>query len=254
MRSAFLRPAVALIAGLHLLSLPIASIASEEHRTTAHLPEPTMHEAMHASPPEKPAILAPGYGPLSFVAPQAGSYRLPSFGEAPDGKVLGEDGELWSLHDAYSDKVVVLSFIFTTCHDINGCPLATYVMQQVQSALQRDPKIEDSVRLVSFSFDPELDTPEVISAYGNHFRSPDSDWVFLTTTGTEMLQPTLDAYGQWVIRDYDESGAYLGTMSHILRVFLIDKQKRIRNIYSTSFLHADTVFNDIQTVLMQPDP
>jgi len=39
-------------------------------------------------------------------------------------------------------------------------------------------------------------------------------------------------------------------MSHILRVFLIDEQKKIRNIYSTSFLHTDTIVNDVRTLLM----
>ena len=246
-------PALTFLAGLTLSSLPVS--AMEPSADPASSPGATsMHETMHAPASDEPVILAPGYSPLNFVAPEAGSYRLPSFGQAPDGQVLLENGSISTLHKSYGDKVNVLSFIFTTCQDVNGCPLATYVMQQVQAKLEHDPEISSSVRLLSFSFDPELDTPEVISAYGDHFRSPDSDWLFLTTTGDSMLQPTLDAYGQWVIRDYDENGHYLGTMSHILRVFLIDKSNRIRNIYSTSFLHADTVFNDIKTVLLQPDP
>ena len=63
--------------------------------------------------------------------------------------------------------------------------------------------------------------------------------------------PILNAYGQWVIRDYDENGEYMGTMSHILRVFLIDESRQIRNIYSTSFLHADTVANDVRSLLIE---
>ena len=47
------------------------------------------------------------------------------------------------------------------------------------------------------------------------------------------------------------NGDYTGTMSHILRVFLIDKNRNIRNIYSTSFLHADTVANDVRSLLME---
>ena len=65
------------------------------------------------------------------------------------------------------------------------------------------------------------------------------------------MDPILNAYGQWVIRDYDENGEYMGTMSHILRVFLIDESRQIRNIYSTSFLHADTVANDVRSLLME---
>ena len=82
-------------------------------------------------------------------------------------------------------------------------------------------------------------------------RDRDFDWQFLTTQGAATLDPILNAYGQWVIRDYDESGEYMGTMSHILRVFLIDESRQIRNIYSTSFLHADTVANDVRSLLME---
>ena len=56
-----------------------------------------------------------------------------------------------------------------------------------------------------------------------------------------QLQPTLDAYDQAVFRNED------GIASHILRVMLIDRQRRVRNIYSVSFLHADTVLNDVRT-------
>ena len=45
----------------------------------------------------------------------------------------------------------------------------------------------------------------------------------------------------------------MGTMSHILRVFLIDESRQIRNIYSTSFLHANTVANDVRSLLMEAE-
>ena len=62
----------------------------------------------------------------------------------------------------------------------------------------------------------------------------------------EIGRPTL-----WVGRDYAEDGRYLGSMSHILRVFLIDAEGRIRNIYSPSFLHADLLAADIETLLRE---
>ena len=51
--------------------------------------------------------------------------------------------------------------------------------------------------------------------------------------------------------NYDENGAYTGSMSHILRVYLVDRLGRIRNIYSTGFLDADTVVHDLRTLLME---
>lgn len=205
--------------------------------------------AAHDHP--QPVILAPGYSTLEFIAPEAGSYALPPLGSASNGPVLDATGARRNLHDYLGDKVVVLSFIYTTCNDVNGCPLATFVLKRVQNRVLRNKALSDQVRLLSFSFDPDHDTPLVLDTYARHFKAPEFDWQFLTTSSTTMLDPTLAAYGQSVIRDYDANGQYLGSMSHILRVFLIDKQKRIRNIYSTSFLHADTVANDIRTLLAE---
>jgi len=198
-----------------------------------------------------PVVLAPGYAPLSFTPPEPGSYTLPAMGSAADGAVIDSEGNSAQLHDFLGGKPTVLSFIFTTCDDVNGCPLATYVMRRVQDVLQADQATADKARLVSFSFDPIFDTPDVIAAYGAQFQDPEADWQFLTTKGAETLDPILRAYDQWVIRDFNENGEYQGTMSHILRVFLVDQDKRIRNIYSTSFLHADTVVNDVKSLIME---
>lgn len=208
---------------------------------------------MAAAPHEHtpPVVLAPGYEELEFVPPVAGTYQLPPMGDAADGPVLDTLGKAGRLHDYLGEKATVLSFIFTTCTDVNGCPLATYVMSGVQAAVLEEASLADSVRLVSFSFDPEKDTPEALGRYGDQFRSQGFDWQFLTTASEDDLRPILDAYDQWVIRDYDREGNYLGTMSHVLRVYLIDADRQIRNIYSTSFLHADTVINDLRSLLLQ---
>lgn len=196
-------------------------------------------------------MLAPGYTALEFDPPAAGSYALPPMGSAADGPVLDVHGQQHALKDFLGEKITVLSFIYTTCNDVNGCPLATFVFKSVQNAVLKDADITNQVRLISFSFDPDHDTPEALGQYSAHFKQEGFDWQFLTTASRKALDPTLEAYGQAVVRDYDAEGSYLGTMSHVLRVFLIDRQSRIRNIYSTSFLHADTVANDIRTLLAE---
>ena len=84
-----------------------------------------------------------------------------------------------------------------------------------------------------------------------NFAKENFDWKFLTTRSKSALEPILTAFDQSIQEDIDENGKPVGTISHILRVFLIDRDKRIRNIYSTSFLHPDTVINDIQTLLLE---
>ena len=193
-------------------------------------------------------ILAPGYGDLEYTPPAAGSYELPPLGAAADGKVRNASGEALRLYDALDDKLVLMGFIYTHCPDVNGCPLASYVMKQVQAKLVADTDLREQVRLVSLSFDPQLDTPAAMRDYSRHFRRRDFDWQFLTTDSEQDLAPILDGYGQFRQKIYNADGSYAGSMSHILRVYLIDRDKRIRNIYSAGFLHADTVVNDLRTL------
>lgn len=201
----------------------------------------------------KPVVLAPGYSRLEFTPPAPGSYELPPLGRAGGGEVLTSAGEARQLDDFLGDKIVVLSFIYTTCTDVNGCPLASYVLRQVQHRLGKEVSLTDKVRLLSLSFDPQNDSPSVISEYSTYFKDSNFDWQFLTTASDADIDPILKAYDQFVIKDYDEEGRYLGTMSHILRVFLIDSNRDIRNIYSVSFLHTDMLINDIRTLLAEQD-
>jgi len=200
-----------------------------------------------------PVVLAPGYSDLAFDPPPAGSYRLPPLGDAVDGEVVASDGSVLRLHELLGQGPVLLSFIYTSCSDVNGCPLATHVLAKTTSVLKENDTIAEQIRLISLSFDPDHDSPAVMRRYGAPFTDRGLDWRFLTTPGHAELDPILQGYDQWVIRDRDESGRPLGTMSHLLRVYLIDADKRIRNIYSVSFLHADTLANDVRTLLMETD-
>jgi cytochrome c peroxidase len=202
-----------------------------------------------AESPAPPKVLAPGWTALGYAAPAPGTYELPPLGEAADGDVLDTAGRPRRLYEYLGDKVVVLSFVYRSCPDVNGCPLANFVLTGIEQRVLKDPALRDEVRLVSVSFDPAHDTPAAMRQYGASMAPQGADWAFLTTTSEQALAPILEAYGQSVRKEVDENGKPLGTISHILRVYLIDKGKRIRNIYSSSFLHADTVTSDIQTVL-----
>ena len=196
-------------------------------------------------------ILAPGWANLSYKPPAAGSYQLPPITQASDGTVLLEDGTESRLLDLMGDRVVLFSFIYTRCSDINGCPLANAVFHKLQAKLQQRPDIAKATRLLSMSFDPERDTPEAMLEFGQGLGGNGVDWQFLTTHDRSTLQPILDDYGQYTMREYDDSGEYTGDFAHMLRVFLIDRQLRVRNIYSVAFLHADILINDLETLLLE---
>lgn len=192
--------------------------------------------------------LAPGHSALPYRPAAAGSYRLPPIGPAADGEVLSSADKALRLHDLMGDKLVVLSFVYAACSDVNGCPLATQVLHKIGRQLQKQPELAKNLRLLTLSFNP-LDTPETMRHYGAAFHPGEFDWQFLTTRDDAALQPILDGYQQSVQKIYDDQGRFTGTFSHLLRVYLIDRNKNIRNIYSVDFLHADTLINDIKTLL-----
>jgi cytochrome c peroxidase len=198
-----------------------------------------------------PQVLAPGWSALEYEPPTAGTYALPPLGNAPDGDVLDHQNHPYRLHQLLADKIVLLSFVYNSCNDVNGCPLATRVMHQVKTAMQEDPALAENLRLISLSFDPARDTPDAIRHHSTQFRQGTGDWRFLTTESQAKLDPILQGYNQVVQPEINPQGEALGTFSHLLRVFLIDKQKRLRNIYSAAFLHADVVLTDVRTLLLE---
>jgi cytochrome c peroxidase len=199
-----------------------------------------------------PPMLAPGYGNLQFSAPQPDTYTLPILGKAADGKVVDVNDHDTTLHTLMGgNKITLLSFIYATCSDVNGCPLATMVLHKIKSRLQSEPELSQKLRLLTLSFNPQHDTPMVMKQYGQSLQDGDIEWQFLTTRSEVELQPILTDYQQNIQKVYDVQGKDTGTFSHVLRVYLIDQNRQLRNIYSASFLHPDTLINDIKT-LLQP--
>ena len=195
--------------------------------------------------------LAPGYGDLGYDLPEVGSYALPPLGQAADGMVMDVEGKSRRLHDLFSDRYVLLAFIYSSCNDVNGCPLTSHVFYQIKAAMRDDPEIASGLKLISLSFDPEVDTPKTMALYANNFRYAGNvgEWQFVTTASEQELSPILQAYNQDIQREYTKEGGYSNQYSHLLRVFLIDPEKRIRNIYSVAFLHETLILNDFKTLL-----
>lgn len=197
--------------------------------------------------------LAPGYLPLGYSAPVPGTYTLPVLGTAADGLVLDGKAHVRHLHQIYQGKISLLGFVYSTCDDVNGCPLANGVFLKVRKSLKADKSLAEKTRLITFSFNPEHDTPAAMARFAHDLDADDSrvEWQFLTSRSETELQPILKAYGQTVEKELDPKGQPTGKISHILRVFLIDENHNIRNIYTTSFLHADTVLADIKTLIAE---
>jgi cytochrome oxidase Cu insertion factor (SCO1/SenC/PrrC family) len=187
---------------------------------------------------------------FDFDPPRPGSYRLPVVKPAADGAVIDASGAPRRLADVLAGRITVLSFVYTRCSDANGCPLATAVLYQLHGATGSDPELARHLRLVTLSFDPGHDTPETMAKYARVASTQEtrSPWEFLTTASDRQLGPILAAYGQVVQRSADPSAP---GPSHLLRVYLIDRQLRIRNIYGLDFLDPRLLLADVRTLLLE---
>jgi cytochrome oxidase Cu insertion factor (SCO1/SenC/PrrC family) len=186
-----------------------------------------------------------------YDSPAAGTYDLPVLQTAADGEVVGPKGNAVRLHDLIDGRVTILSFIYTRCADPRACLRASSVLSQLYELSRHDSTVARKLLLITLSFDPGYDTPEVMERYGNVFRQGEggAQWLFLTTRSQASLQPLLEAYGQRV--DKRTKPSPLGPYQHMLRVYLIDPQKRIRNIYSYGLLDPRLVFADVKTLLLE---
>jgi len=199
--------------------------------------------AHHAEPPA-----------LDFTPPPPGSYVLHRIMPAPEGRIVGLDGRVERLSRYTRGQITLLGFIYTTCVDPQGCPLAYQVFDALKEAIEATPRLHGKVRFVTLSFDPARDTPDVMRHYAGSraVEGKGLRWYFLTTRSARELMPIVDGFGQDVVVAYARSsGQPRRELSHVLKVFLIDPAGDVREVYSSMFLHPQMVLNDIETLLLE---
>src|SRR5262245_60581295 len=96
-----------------------------------------------------PDDAVPGAASMDFIPPAPGSYALPTIMRAPDGPVLDPTGRRRPLSRFTAGKITLLGFIYTSCADARGCPLAYQVFHTVRHRVSEDPDLREHVRLVS---------------------------------------------------------------------------------------------------------
>jgi protein SCO1/2 len=146
------------------------------------------------------------------------SKPMPIYGKVPDFELTTETGNPFTRKQL-DGKIWVADFIYTHC--TGPCPLMTSRMRRVQASVQTMPE----VRLVSFSVDPEHDTPAVLAAYARQFHAQPDRWFFLTGARREL---------QLLSRDAFKLSDITPDLTHSTRFVLVDQRSRIRGYYSTS--------------------
>jgi protein SCO1/2 len=147
--------------------------------------------------------------------------QLPVHAVLPDFALTEASDRAVGLADLRG-QVWVAGFIFTRC--AGTCPIITHYMGQLQELL---PARAD-LKLVSFSVDPEYDTPAVLRAYARQHRADPTRWWFLTGPKAEIYRLTREAFRLTLD---DQAGTPEEPVLHSAKLVLVDRAGQVRGYY-----------------------
>lgn len=137
-------------------------------------------------------------------------------------------------------KVWVAGFMFTTCPVV--CPKLTRQMVEIQ---HRTRNLGGAFHLVSFTVDPETDTPERLAAYGRQYRYSPGRWTFLTGNLDVIESTVVSGFKLAMGRDADS----LFEIFHSERLVLVDREGTIRGYYDATDEGVAALVRDVGLVV-----
>jgi protein SCO1 len=160
---------------------------------------------------------------------------LPVLWTVPSYRLVDQDGRT-RTPDELRGSVWVADFIFTSCKSV--CPVLSAKMVQVQRAIA-DPRL----KFVSFSVDPDRDTPEALKAYGKRWAPDETRWTLLATTKESLAALTKG------MKTLVEPQADPDATVHSAELFLIDGQGQVRGLYATDGESFEELVPDARRLL-----
>ncbi|MGH7853301.1 MAG: SCO family protein [Candidatus Binatia bacterium] len=155
---------------------------------------------------------------------------LNQYGSVPDFMLTERNGNSVSLSQLRG-KIWIADFIYTTCTDT--CPLQTVMMAKLQQEYAGKPEVQ----FVSFTVDPERDTPQVLARYADKHQADPSRWYFLTGQRDRIIRLIQQGFHLAVVAAPAEADQF-GMIPHSPRFVLVDKEARIRGYYDSRDLEA----------------
>lgn len=146
---------------------------------------------------------------------------LPVLATVPDFSFTERSGEPFGLEELRG-HIWLADFIFTSC--AGTCPIMTSQMNALQTAFAQE-KLD--VRLVSFTVDPERDTPEVLRRFAEGYGAEQERWFFITGPGEQMQKLAKEGFLLAAATGGDGEEAII----HSNRFVLVDRAGRIRKYY-----------------------
>jgi len=153
---------------------------------------------------------------------------VPSYGMVPPFQLVNQNGQLFGSAQL-NGKIWIADFIFTSCR--GPCPLISTRMSELQKPLEKT-----DVHLVSFSVDPETDTPEVLRGYAEKLHAEPKRWDFLTGPKPTIYKLSHDGFKLAISDGSDAEGIPV----HSTRMVLVDRQGQIRGYYEATEADAMT--------------
>jgi protein SCO1/2 len=183
--------------------------------------------------------------------PSSENLHQPQPGEqVPNFALVNQDGK--TIHLAsFKGKVTLITFIYTRCPFADYCPLVSRNFAQIYVGMRANPALYSKVRLLSVSFDPAHDTPQVLRQYASTFNattggSPLDRWEFATAPPKD-LQKIAQFFGVF----YDASQEQI---VHSLSTSVVSPQGTIYKWYSGSDWKPSDLLDDATKALAAVKP
>jgi protein SCO1/2 len=122
-------------------------------------------------------------------------------------------------HKDYLGKVYVVEFFFTTCPSI--CPIMNRNLVEVQNQFTEF----ENFGVAAFTITPEIDTPEVLSAYAERYGITNPNWHLMTGNEEAIYKLANEGFNLYTARDESVEGGF----EHSGNFALIDKEGFIRS-------------------------
>jgi protein SCO1 len=114
--------------------------------------------------------------------------RLLEIGDpVPDFTMTNQDGKAVKLSDLRG-SVVAITFIYTRCPLPDFCPLMDKKFSELAQRISAFPDRAEKVRLISLSFDPEHDTPELLRKHAQVRGATPPLWSYAVASHAELAK------------------------------------------------------------------
>jgi protein SCO1 len=156
------------------------------------------------------------------------SRQIQSYGLVPPFQLTNQDGQPFGSSDL-AGKIWIADFIYSTCP--GPCPMISTRMSEMQKPLEKT-----DVHLVSFTVDPDKDTPERLRQYANQLHASAGRWDFLTGPKSQIYDLSVNGFK---LAAADRSSANPEPL-HSTRMILVDRHGQIRGYYDATTADAIT--------------